>query len=151
MDGIGGVEKRLGQLADMAGMLGKAAVLPTVQDLLREQLVSILQENDPEVLRNYIYVDYPLVREELPEKYQEVLSDLGPKFEDEIKAMVHPDNILSWLESPEAWMDVEENPELAEQVRECHRIIEETEGGREWLSMQTYHLYLIAGIADSAS
>lgn len=138
---------RLQRLASMAGTVGKAAVVPAVQDIVRDQVVDILQEQDPEKLQELIYVEYPLVRRQMPERYVNVLGQVGPQFEDEIRAMVHPSQVLKWLKHPDEWMDVEENPTTAAKIRKCHEVITETEGGEEWLAMQTYHLYQMAGVA----
>lgn len=146
MGGVGNAVPSLGKLKAMASGLGKAAVLPAVKNILRNQIVTILQDEDPDQLRKYIYVDYPLVRNKLPPKYVDVLQNLGPQYEDEIKAMVHPEQILLWLDNPEEWMDVEQNPQAAAKVKKCAEIIRETDGGEEWLAQQTIHLYQIAGI-----
>lgn len=137
---------RLEQLANTASMLGKTAVAPVFQSIIREQVVSLLQQHDPDVLEKHIHTQYPLVAEELPETYQNVLGNVGPQFEETIQTVVRPGNVLYWLQEPKEWMDDDTDIDTLRQVRECHDIIVNTPGGKQWLERQCIDVWDMAGI-----
>lgn len=125
---------------------GKVVAGPMVQSMLREQVVVLLRQYEPDVLEQYIQVNYPLVQKELPQNYKNALANVGPQFAGEIQQMVRPAQVLDWLENPDGWLDVDEHPEKAEEVRECHRVITETPGGQEWLADQCVQIWKIADV-----
>jgi len=137
---------RLEKLAGMAKGFGGLAATSAVQGIIREQVVALLNDHDPEELRQYIIVNYPLVREELPAEYKRVISNVGPSLAGQIEAAVTPEAIMTWLRDPEEWMDDDAPEEHLDQIRECARIIEETPEGERWLQAQVVEIYGLAGV-----
>jgi len=146
--GLGSIlsPSRLAQIATTAKLAGKRAAVPVLQRTLRQEVVRLLQTEDPDALREYIDVRYPLVENELPDGYRNALQSLGPQFEDDIVQLVNPQTIMGWLSEPEEWMDATENPEEVEQVRRAGEIIRTHPGGEEWLNQQVLALYVVCGI-----
>lgn len=136
---------RITEIAEKAALLGKTAAVPVIQSVLREQVVYLFQQYDPEKLRELIDVNYPLIRHELPDGYKNAIENVAPQFEDEIKSMTHPGQVLYWLEEPAEWMGSDADPETVRQVRECYEIIESTPGGERWVEQQVAELWAIAG------
>jgi len=139
---------RIASLAARAKLVGKSAVAPTIQTLLRDEVVRLLREHDPEELERYMDVQYSLVHNELPEGYQSALATIGPTFSDQIQQIVTPQQIQAWLEHPEEWMDVEENPERVADVREVARLIRTHPDGQQYLQAECLSMYDICGILD---
>lgn len=145
-DGGSGRMPDLEQLASTAKMFGKAAVAPAIQNMLRKQVVKLLQSHDPEKLEEFILTQYPLVQEELPQQYKNVLANVGPQFDDTIQNIVRPENVMYWLKEPKEWMEDGTDIEHLRQVRECHDIIQETPGGELWLQNQCLDVWKMAGV-----
>lgn len=147
VSGDGGVAgPSINKVLSALKMGGKMVAGPMLQSMIREQVVVLLRKHDPEVLKRYITVNYPLVHEEMPQNYKNALANVGPQFEDEIQQMVRPQQIMAWLQNPDEWFDVDEHPEKAEDVKRCHEVITETPGGQQWLEEQCIAVYQIAGI-----
>lgn len=143
-NGNAGNPNPLASVLTTAKMLGSSAAGSMVKAQLREKVVSILSEHDPDELRRYILVQYPLVANDTPEQVRNVLSNTGPQFEEDIREHVTPEKIMYWLEHPEEWMD--EDDDKHEEVRRCAEVIYSTRGGEQWLTQQVEDLYVIAGI-----
>lgn len=137
---------RIASIAARAKLMGKQAAVPLIQRVLREQLVLLLRQHDPDELRQFIDVQYPLVDEEMPDGYKTALGKVGPEYEDQIKAMVHPDQIKAWFNSPEQWMDPEEKEDVYYEVLEVGEILDNHPGADEWLSRQVLDVYQMCGI-----
>lgn len=138
---------KLGSLAMKAKVAGKQAVVPMLQEAIREEVVRLLNQHDPEKLRQYIDVGYPLVEKDLPDGYKNALGNLGPSFENQIMQMVNPETVMGWLDNPEEWMDEDTDPETIADVREVGRIIRTHPGGEEWLARQILAFYEVCNIA----
>lgn len=140
---------KLKQLASTASALGKSAVMPALQSLLRREMVSILSEHDAEELERYIDVQYPLVENEIPEGYESALREVGPQFSETVAAMVTPEQVMAWLEEPEEWMDTDANAQEAAEARRCAEIIRTHPQGEPWLEAQVFYIYEITGVLDT--
>jgi len=136
----------LDRVAGVAKALGKTAALPVAQNVLRQQVVTVLTQHDPEVLEDYILVNYSLVDNQLPPEVENTLGNVGPQFEGPIKKFVRPESILSWMEDPEEWMDDEQYAEVGEDVETCAEIIRTTPGGVKWLEEECVRLWDVAGV-----
>jgi hypothetical protein len=136
----------LKKIATMAGTLGKAAAAPMLQNLVREELTKLFSEVDPAELERLIVVQYPLVREELPDQYKNVLGNVGPQFSDQIETFVRPEQVMHWLANAEEWLDEEEDAQQIEDLHTCAEIISETPGGEEWVEAQCIEMWDIAGV-----
>jgi hypothetical protein len=143
-DADGGGDGRIGQIASLAKFAGKSVVLPMLKGLIRDEVVKLLNENDPEELRNYITVQYPLVEQDLPPRVKQAMRKVGPRFADDIEEEVTTENILSWLEDPDEHVDMPDAE--AEQVQACADIIRETPGGEEWLENQVRSVWQLCGV-----
>jgi len=141
-----GWQDRISQITRMLKFGGKAVAGPMVRKFIRNRVVAILSEKEPQILQNYILTDYPLVENNTPQKVRNALGNIGPQFEEEIQQLVTPENVLDWLEYPEEWLDVSQNPQQAQDLRECHQIIKNTPGGVEWLEDQCLAVWQIAGV-----
>lgn len=148
--GLGGLFSgfSVASLAAKAKLAGKQAVVPMIQQAVREELVDILNDHEPEELRGYIDVGYPLLENELPDGYKDALGNVGPNFEDEIIQMVNDETVLSWLHNPEQWMDDDVDEERLEDIRRVGHILENYSGGREWLNQQIIALYRICNLIE---
>lgn len=137
---------RIDQISRMLKFGGKAVAGPMVKEFVRNRVVRIFAETDPSTLQNYILTDYDLVKNDTPPKVRNVLGNIGPQFSEEIQQLVTPERVLGWLENPEEWMDVQQYPDRAADIRECYQIIKNTPGGEEWLEEQCIAVYEIAGV-----
>lgn len=138
--------EKLTELVTKATIAGKQAALPVLQDILRQEVVRLLSQNDPEVLKQYIDVGYPIVENELPDGYRNALATAGPKFEDQILQVVTPDTVLHWLSNPDEWMTDDIPDETRDDVREVADILKNYPGGYRWLENQVLAVYEICGI-----
>jgi len=139
---------KLAKIVTTAKVAGKKAALPILQGAVRDEMVRLLNEEDPETLRQYIDVGYPMVRNDLPDGYKSALSSAGPQFEDDIINLVNPETIMQWLATPEEWMNDDAGPEKIEQVRHVHEILRTHPGGEEWLNQQVLALYEVCNIIE---
>jgi len=137
-------EDKLKSLAEHGKQIGASFIIPSVQSAIRERLSDVFADAGAEELERYILVNYPLVEKRTPDRLRKVLANNGPNYEDEIRMMVTPQNILHWLENPE-WVD-EENEEYKDTIQECARTIRETPGGEQWLTVQVIAVWRMAGI-----
>jgi hypothetical protein len=137
---------KLAKIVTTAKVAGKKAALPILKGAIRDEMVRLLNEEDPETLRQYIDVGYPMVRNDLPDGYKSALSSAGPQFEDDIIALVNPETIMGWLAAPEEWMGDDAGPEDIAQVRRVGEILQTHPGGEEWLSQQVLALYEVCNI-----
>lgn len=141
-----GFGDRIQKIARVAKVAGKSVAGPMVENFVRSRVVDLLSQHDPETLRQYIHVNYPLVEEELPEGVKEALQNAGPQFEEEIKHFVRPEKVMEWMENPQEWLDPEEHPQAVADVRECHDIIKNTPGGEEWIEELCLQFWDEAGL-----
>lgn len=127
-----------------ARVLGTTAAGSMVKAEIRTKFIDLLADHDPDELRRYILVQYPLVANDTPQEARTVIANAGPQFEDEFREYVTAEQILEWLESPEDWMPNE--AEKHEEARRCAEVIRSTKGGEQWLAQQCHAIYHIAGI-----
>lgn len=148
--GLGGLlsPSKLASMAAQAKLMGKQSVVPMIQRSVRDELVRLLNEHDPDELRKYIDVGYPMLREELPQGYKNAFSTLGPQFEDQIYQTVNPETVKSWLNNPDEWMGDDADAETVEEVREIGRILDEYPGGEQWLEQQLVDFYDLCDIIE---
>jgi len=144
--GDDGEQSRLQRIIQMAKVAGASIVVPMVQSYIRDEVVSLVRNHDPEELREYILVQYPLVEEEVPENVETGLRQLGPQFSAEIQNYVTPENVLSWLDTPEEYIDADE--EEYDRIKRCGEIIRETPRGTQWLEAQVLAVWALCGLTD---
>lgn len=154
MSGVSGDQDQGGsgmisKIVSMAGIAGKSVVVPMVQGYIRDEMLRILNQHDPEKLESYILVQYPLVQQDAPDNVKSGLQRVGPMYAEEIRQTVTPDNILSWMENPEEHVEAEEDD--YENIRACAEIIKETPGGRQWLESQVLAVWVLCDVADTGA
>lgn len=137
-------QQRINRVVQLAKTAGVGVATPILKGFIRNKVIDLVNEHDPEDLRDRVEVQYPLVDEGLDENMKQTLGDVGPQFEDQIKNTVNPEGILHWLNNPEEYIDADEKE--YEQIKRCAEVIEETPQGRRWLRSQVICLWDIAGI-----
>jgi len=141
-----GLSDVVSRVATTAKVAGKSMAVPAVKRFVREKAVAALNEHDPDDLEAYIFVDYPLIREELSPETKEALGNACPQFAGPIQSEVTPENVMLWLENPEEWMDEDTPEETMDEVREVAEVIKDTPGGQKWLEAQVLSLWDIGNI-----
>lgn len=140
------------KLVGMAKTLGKGTLLTQVQSMLIPHVMEVFSRYNHTQLRAAILDDYPLVATHTPEGVRNALSNVGSDpetrqmFQSLMVEAITPENILTWMEHPEEWLDAEEAEEQREELQKCAEVIRETSGGEEWLYRQVYEIYRMAGI-----
>lgn len=124
-------------LSDILGSTAKSNAPRVIRQILRRAAEDIFTEYNPVELERLIDDDYPLVEEEIPPGVKQTLREIGPEFEDTIYREVRGENIKYWLANP-GWVD---DPMVAAQLQECHRIIEEHPEGDAWLEDQVADIW----------
>jgi len=126
----------LGDLARIAGKVGLSVVEEPLKDSIRERVVKLVSSREPRELRNVIAVRTNIVEQKLPSGLKTALAKYGSELDGEINEYVRAEKVLSWMETPETWMDAGADSEVVEGVKEAREVIIETDGGREWLEWQ---------------
>lgn len=140
------------RLLEMATLLGKSKIISQVQSMLVPKVVEIFSEHDNEDLRRMILTDYDLVKNHTPPGIKQTLQNVGSSretrqyFEAMVMESITPENIIKWLRNPEEWLDADEAAEQREELRQCADVIENTQGGMEWLERQVLDVYRMANI-----
>jgi hypothetical protein len=144
--GDDGEQSRLQRIVQMAKVAGASIVVPMVQSYIRDEVVSLVRNHEPEELREYILVQYPLVEEEVPEGVKNGLRQLGPQFSQQIQSYVTPENVLTWLDNPEEHIDADD--EEYDRIKRCGEIIRGTPRGEQWLQAQVLAVWALCGLTD---
>lgn len=143
---------KLQQFFETASLFGKSVAISQVQKMLMPHILEVFTEHNHEELRRYIITDYPLVRKHTPEGVKNALANLGSnpemrrQWESMALELVTPENIIGWMREPEAWLDEAEADRQRAELKRCADVIEQTEGGREWLDEQVLQVYRFARI-----
>lgn len=141
----------------MASLFGKGTAVTQAQTMLMPHILRVFSQHDHTELERMILTNYPLVEEKTPEKIRNALDNLGSdpevraQYEGVVLELITPENILNWLRNPDEWLDEEEANRQREELRWCAEVIEETEGGEEWLEEQVLDLYRMANIVPNTS
>jgi hypothetical protein len=139
-----GDQKKINRVVQLAKTAGVGVATPILQGFIRNKVIELVNEHDPEDLRDRVEVQYPLVDEGLDDNMKQTLGSVGPQFEDQIKNTVNPEGILYWLNNPEEYIDADQDE--YEQIKRCAEVIEDAPQGRRWLREQVICLWDIAGI-----
>lgn len=126
-------------LSDRASQIEDKAALRIFKHLVRRASTDVLTSYGSDDLQVFIASGYPVVEEELPPQLEEALREIGPEYEQYILNELRADRVLYWMEDP-SWHD---DPEVAEEIRECYETIVQTAGGEEWLEDQIQALWHI--------
>lgn len=148
---------RLKQLLDTASIFGKSMAISQVQAMLMPQILRIFSDHGHEDLHRMIVTGYPLVEEQTPAPVRNALDNLGSnpetrqQWEGVVLEHVTPANIIHWLKNPEEWLDEAEAEQQRDELKRCAHVIEETDGGHEWLQTQVMDIYRMAHIVPNNS
>lgn len=148
---------RLANALKIVSKFGKSAAITQVQSMLIPHILNVFAEPNHEDLRNYIIVDYDLVEKDTPPGVRNALDNLGSnrelrsQWEHIVLQLITPENIKAWLRHPEEWLSVEEADRQRAELKRCADVIENTEGGEEWLEEQVLDLYRMANIVSQTA
>lgn len=147
-----GKKEKAEELLKMASLLGKSTIIGQVQSMLVPYIIEIFGEHDHTDLKRMILTDYDLVETQTPDNVRKALKNVGSSpqtrsyFESLVMDTITPENILTWLRNPKEWLDEEASAKERTELRRCAKVIENTDGGEEWLERQVLDIYRIAEI-----
>lgn len=145
------------KVLDTASFFGKGMAIQQAQTMLMPQILKIFSKHGHDDLQRMIVTGYPLVEEKTPLPIRNALDNLGSnpdtreQWEGVVLEYVTPENIVTWLRNPGEWLDEEEAEQQREELKRCAQVIEETEGGTEWLETQVMDIYRMAHIVPNKS
>lgn len=151
------VKGQLQAVLKTLSLFGKGQAAAQVQKLLLPHIMRVFSKHDHTMLENMILIDYDLVEEQTPPGVRNAIQNLGSnpelrqQWEQIVVSTVRPENILVWMRNPDEWLDEEEADELRDELQKCAKVIEETDGGYEWLERQVLTLYKWAQIVPEDS
>jgi hypothetical protein len=140
------------KLVSMAKTLGRGAVVGQIQSMLVPHVMEVFSKHGHGELRAAILQDYPLVRKHTPRGVRNALANIGgdPEtrqvFQGFIVDTITPENVITWMENPDEWLEAAEAEEQRENLQQCADVLRETKGGEEWLNRQIWEIYRMAGI-----
>lgn len=154
-DATDATASRLQRTLEKVSMFGQTAAVTAAQQFLMPYILRVFADHDEGDLRRMILSNYPLVEKQTPPGVKRALENLGSnprlrqQYEESVVQMVQPGNILTWMRTPEDWLDIEEADEQRERLKACADVIEETPGGQAWLEAQVLQVYRYANIVPS--